>query len=151
MIVFQYIVIYIYILATRYFKKKTNSSEYRDSLYYIVNMSRNSFKTPSYKLGDNDLYWIYLPDKKGAYIIPEVKLYEAGIISDNGSNVVAIIYLYPYHSKTQMEERKVKNPWLNDHLYFYDKDTDKIMKLFDSNGREPYVDNYVCPIVIKTK
>ena len=47
-----------------------------------------------------------------------------------------------------MESYKVKNTWLNDHLYFYDKDVDKIMKLFEPNGKEPYVDDYVCPIVI---
>jgi hypothetical protein len=134
-------------LATWYLKKKTNSQEYRETQSCVVNISRNSFKNPSYKLGDNDFYWIHLPERIGAYIFSEGVLFEHGIISNNNAKVC--LTLHPYHSEEQMEKSKVKHTWTKDHLYFYEKDSDKIINLFEPNGKKPIIDNYECPIVIK--
>jgi hypothetical protein len=135
-------------VASCYSKKKTsNSKEYRSTKTYSVHLSRYRTNTNlAYKLGDNDYYWIHLPDKKGAYIIHEKVLLEHGLISSN--DIDNCISLFPYHTPEELKKYKRRHTWLNDHLYFYDKDIDKVIKLFDPTGREPYIDTYECPIVI---
>lgn len=136
-------------VATCYFKKKQNNSEYREMPCYMVNLSRNSNISCKYKKGDNDFYWIHLPDKKGAYIFPENVLIEKGIVGC--ADKIRHLNLFPYHTRNQMIKNKVKNVWVNDYLYFYDStnDKEKIQKLFEPNGREAYTLEYVCPIEIK--
>jgi hypothetical protein len=140
-------------VATGFYKKKSNNrKEYRDTQSFICNMIRKrTYTNLAYKLGDNDFYWIHLPDKKCAYIIPEHILYKYGVISDNEKGIGCALALYPYHTQDQMKKNKVKNDWLNDYLYFYERDHEKIVKLFEPNDRKPYYDDYVCPIVIVDK
>ncbi len=89
--------------------------------------------------------YIYLPCKKGAYIVPEYALHEHGLISNTDENIKGkTITLHPFHTGEKLE--KVKTAWMNDYLYFYDKDMDKIRALFDNTDKTPYVNDYVNPI-----
>jgi DNA-directed RNA polymerase subunit RPC12/RpoP len=103
-----------------------------------------------YKLGDNDFYWLSLPDKTGAYIIPENILFEKNIISSkNECKSIFILSLYPYHSSNQLT--KIKTSWLNDYLYFYDKDIEKINKLFIPNDKNNVIINDFIPNILSKK
>lgn len=56
--------------------------------------------------------------------------------------------LYPYHENLQT----IKNGWLNNYLYFFNKDIDKINSLFIPDGRPEILLNQITnPIIIKDK
>lgn len=95
---------------------------------YTVHLSKTQSR---YCYGDNDYYWLFLPDKKGAYILPEKCLLDAKIISQKNERINSKLtpILHPY--KTDVSD--VKYGWMNKHLYFFDKpeDMNKIYSLFD--------------------
>ena len=100
-----------------------------------------------YKIGDNDFYWLHLPNKKGAYIIPETTLFKNNMISNNDENKEFLsITLFPYHSEDKL--KRIKNGWLNEYLYFYDKDIDKINELFISNNKNHVIVKDYIPLVL---
>jgi hypothetical protein len=122
----------------------------RESLIkiYIVRFCRHTNDGGKmYQIGDNDFYWLHLPDKEGAYIIPEAILFKNNIISNiNENKEISFIDLYPYHSENKI--KKIKNGWLNEYLYFYDKDIDKINELFITNNRNKVIVNDYIPIIL---
>lgn len=129
------------------FLNKTNKPrEKREKPNYFVHLGRRRKSGLfAYTLGDNDYYWIHLPDKKGAYIIPENALQEHDLISVKEESLkINMIMLHPYST----DDKKKKNEWLNDHLYLYDKDIDRIIKLFDK-PKQKIVNSYTCPYIIK--
>jgi hypothetical protein len=82
-------------------------TRYNDVDNYILNLHRNTRrKAYQYALGDNDYYWLYLPDKKGAYIIPEKELFDNDLLSDADitNNKRNLVTLHPY--KKHVEEFK---------------------------------------------
>lgn len=111
---------------------------------YSVALYRNHNK--SYNLGDNDYYWLFLPDKRGAYIISENDLYNNNIITNDKSTFNNII-LYPYSKNT----RKYKTLWMNEYLYFFDNlnDMKKIELLFDNTDKNEIIDNNYIILTIK--
>ena len=116
--------------------KSTNGKK-NNKPYYIAKLCRGSRSSNGiqYKLGDNDYYWIFLPDKKGAYVIPEEDLYNNGLIStiDINEDAKSIVSFYPYADS----KINYKTSWLNQYLYFFDnKDhISKINSLFDPIDR----------------
>ena len=142
-------------ILTCHFHNKTNKpDEKRDFPNYICNIGRNSKKgLKSYQLGDNDFYWIHLPDKKGAYIIPEKILYDNSFISEKNETIKGkIISFFPYTDRNNDNKVISKYLWLNKYLYFYDNQNDMklIINLFTPNNKN-LVHEYecVCPIIIK--
>ena len=107
-------------MITSYLRKNKKATS------YTVHLSRNQSK---YRYGDNDYYWLFLPDKKGAYIVPEDRLLDAGILSIQNeriqNNLTCI--LHPY--KTDISN--LKYGWMNEYLYFFENDMKRIRKLFD--------------------
>jgi len=105
-------------VITNYFKnKKCHPNEKRDTSSYIVCFARKrKYINLQYKLGDNDFYWLFLPDEKGAYIIPEQILFENNLISNKDEdNSGTVLSLYPYHENLE----NLKTAWLNKHLYLF--------------------------------
>lgn len=49
-----------------------------------------------YCKGDNDFYWLNIPDKKTFYLIPEELMIDFGYIRVNGKSGAHTIILYPY-------------------------------------------------------
>lgn len=131
-------------VITIYQKKCKN----KKNLYMVHLCRHNNDGNIMYKLGDNDFYWLSLPDKTGAYIIPENILFEKNIIS-NKNECKFILSLYPYHSSNQLT--KIKTSWLNDYLYFYDKDIEKINKLFIPNDKNNVIINDFIPNILSKK
>ena len=79
---------------------------------YTVNLHRNPRRISyQYALGDNDYYWFYLPDKKGAYIINEKVLFDKELISDYGviNKTKINLILHPYKSNV----KDLKYGWMN--------------------------------------
>lgn len=78
-------------------------------------------KKQSYEKGDNDFYWIHLPDKERFYVIPEETLIINGFISDNGKEGKISLYINPSN----------KNQWTYEYLYSYEKlDIEKLKFCF---------------------
>ena len=121
----------------------------------IVNVSRHrKYNKLSYKLGDNDFYWIHLPDKSGAYIIPENVLYDNNIIfEENNIEGNYTITLYPYHTNDELLLSNIKSSYANKYLYFYNnkEHIDAIINIFSSTEKPIIEDNYKCPITIVEK
>lgn len=133
-------------LITCYTKPDRKVEGHKANLY----RHRNSDGNFLYKKGDNDYYWFHLPDKKGAYIIPENAFLERNMISsdDNIEYVSMTLHFYPYRSLLVS-----KYTWLNDHLYFYDKDKDKILALFknDPTRQEINLDDFTLSYKLTSK
>ncbi len=123
-------------------------SNYNDNnkLKWFVKICRNTKNgNRMYKLGDNDFYWLSLPDKKGAYILPENILFEHNMISSTNEDKNSLmIQLFPYHHKNKLH--KLTNGWFNDYLYFYETDIEKITKLFEYSNKADVILNYYTPL-----
>jgi hypothetical protein len=134
------------------FYKKDKNDEYRNTISYMVRLCKRNGNddTKMYELGDNDFYWLSLPDKKGAYIVPENILFEKALISKKNEAIkIWSVMLYPYHSKEKLET--IKTGWLNDYLYFYDKDIEKINTLFAPNNKLYVIVNDFIPLILVDK
>ena len=140
-------------IITCYYKKSSDKSKNRNSESWMVHLQRRrKYCKISYKLGDNDYYWLHLPDKKGAYIIPEQILYDKKYISKVDEDLKPkSLLLYPYYSEQQL--KSIKNAWINDYLYIYDKNNTKqqIERLFDNKELPNIITEYISPIVIIDK
>ena len=77
-------------------------------------------KKQAYDKGDNDFYWIHLPDKERFYVIPEGVLIINGFISDNGKEGKMSLYINPSN----------KNQWTYEYLYSYEKLDIEKLKIF---------------------
>lgn len=62
----------------------------------------------SYKLGDNDFYWLHCKNTSRFYVIPETILIEKGFI---GENCKQHLYISPTNRNTK---------WINEYLFDYD-------------------------------
>jgi hypothetical protein len=86
----------------------------KDSLVYRCFLSKNNGidngkrQKTGYKLGDNDFYWINLPDMNTFYIIPEKILYDMNKI---GYDKIKMLYI-PFNDT---------DDWLYDYKFYYDK------------------------------
>lgn len=87
-----------------------------------TNNGKRQFK--SYCLGDNDYYWLHSGIDNRFWVIPEMKLFEKGYLSDKGE----IKINKPLTFKPNYTPNSI---WLKDYEYSYDNDNrEKIMKLF---------------------
>lgn len=133
-----------------FFQNKTNKpNEKRAKPSWVVNMDRQ--KRNKYKKGDNHFYWLFLPDKKGAYVLPETVLIEHNIISSSekqSTEKINQLILYPYDAHAVHR----KTGWCNEYLYFFDKDISRIEELFKQNDQpEIILDEIINPIIIQMK
>lgn len=88
-----------------------------------------------YCKGDNDLYWLNLPDKKTFYLIPEELMIDLGYIRVNGKFGAHTILLYPYEKIELLYDRDINTAELNEYLFCYDNpDEKRIKELFDITG-----------------
>lgn len=77
----------------------------------VVNLMSSS---KTYKLGDNDLYWIHTPNKELFYLIPEQELYEHGFLDISSTD--RMLRLYP-----GKEKEDIKHKWVVNYCFRYDK------------------------------
>jgi hypothetical protein len=103
--------------------------EYKNSLY--CGLAANSTKLEgkrqfrSYRLGENDYYWIHSNIDDRFWIIPEKALYDKGYISNANE-------IKPKKTLCFKSTPTEQNKWLNDYEYSYsDVNRDAIMKLFE--------------------
>lgn len=85
--------------------QKINSRNFRFSITKTVNN-----KKASYCIGDNDFYWLHIPNKKNFYVIPEKALFNEKII---GSNKTKSLFI---------DLDTNKDNWYNKYKYDYEDD-----------------------------
>jgi hypothetical protein len=108
-----------------------NKKRKTSNIHVHISRKRFSKKDYQYQLGDNDFYWIHLPNKKGAYILPEMLLYNYGVICDKSINCLAeMSYFNP---NSNFLDNKYKKDY-NNYLFMYDKDIDRIVCLFENKN-----------------
>lgn len=91
---------------------------------YVVNLQRSM---SVYKAGDNDFYWIHIPETKHFYIFPENILIDNEVIGDE----VTLPWLYLYPEYINKKDLNIKHEWQFDFLYSYDDlNIDKIQNIF---------------------
>ena len=136
------------VITKHYMNKTNNKNEKREKPSYNVNLNRrNGRGMMPYRIGDNDFYWISLPDKSGAYIISEQHLYDHKVITQNNEEIIVnTIHFHPYDN-----EGFNKHGWMNEYLYFYEnkEHMKKIYQLFNPSGKEEYKLDEIPPIIIK--
>lgn len=76
----------------------------------LLQKTKNSVGGNPYELGDNDFYWVNLPDKETFYIIPETDLFNNGFIGCENQN-----------ARTDLSFAK-RNTWLNSFKFYYNEE-----------------------------
>lgn len=95
--------------------------EYRCFLSRSNGIKNGKQLKTGYKLGENDFYWINLPDTNTFYIIPEKILYDMNKI---GGDKMKILYI-PFNDTDH---------WLYKYKFYYDKpDNKKILEILNNN------------------
>lgn len=85
-----------------------------------------------YCKGDNDFYWLNIPDKKTFYLIPEELMIDFGYIRVNGKFGAHTIILYPYEKIELLYDKDINTAELNEYMFSYDNpDEERIKELFD--------------------
>ena len=79
-----------------------------NSFGFSINKSNGKKFNCSYKIGDNDFYWLHCKNTSRFYIIPETILIEKGFIGDNCKQH---LYISPTNINTK---------WTDDYLFDYD-------------------------------
>lgn len=105
---------------------------------YCVNLtSRNKY----YKEGDNDLYWVNIPDSMMFYLFPEAELIKHNLVKNDTNEVkLKLLQLNPNTSRIE----HLANPWVNDYLFRYDTVTKEEMTKILTTGQvtpKPYENN----------
>jgi len=80
-----------------------------NSFGFSINKNDGKKYNCSYKLGDNDFYWLHCKNTSRFYVIPESILIEKGFIGDNCKQH---LYISPTNIKTK---------WTDNYLFDYDK------------------------------
>jgi hypothetical protein len=89
-----------------------------NSFGFHINKSDGKKYNCSYKLGDNDLYWLHCKNTSRFYVIPESILIEKIFIGDNCKQH---LYISPTNIRTK---------WTNDYLFNYDDiDKERLLQL----------------------
>jgi hypothetical protein len=94
---------------------KNNSN----SFGFSINKSDGRKFNCSYKLGDNDFYWLHCKNTNRFYVIPELILIEKGFIGDTCKQH---LYISPTNRNTK---------WTDNYLFNYDDiDKERLLQLF---------------------
>ncbi len=113
-------------------EKVSGYDKYHKSLniYLSSNNGKNengTRKFRTYKLGENDYYWIHSSVDDRFWIIPEIELYNREYISDSHKIKTNTVIRIAYYQEDSYNVRE----WLKDYEYNYLKiNKEKIMKLF---------------------
>jgi hypothetical protein len=91
-----------------------------NSFGFCLNKSDGKKYNCSYKLKDNDYYWLHCKNTSRFYVIPESILIENGFIGDNCKQH---LYISPTNIKTK---------WADDYLFNYDNiDKERLLHVLD--------------------
>ena len=96
---------------------------------YCVNLTnRNRY----YKEGDNDLYWINIPDNQMFYLFPEAVLVKHNYVKNSTNEVrTRLLNLHPKTARAEF----LNDPWANDYIFRYDTITQEEMTEILTTGK----------------
>jgi len=102
--------VYDFKIADKKFQEKVGfiCKNNPNSFGFSLNKSDGRKSNCSYKIGDNDFYWLHCKNTNRFYVIPEMTLIEKGFIGDNCKQ-----HLYISPTKTNTK-------WKDDYLFDYD-------------------------------
>ena len=112
--------VYDFLIDNKKIQEKVCGIE-KDKKMYICHLVKNIKNTKNnYELGDNDFYWINIPDKNSFYIFPEKILYDKNKIGQNKR----VRLLIPFNNNKH---------WTYLYRFEYNKpNKDGIMKILNS-------------------
>lgn len=109
------------------FQEKVGSSQKGKNGYTFSlhkNNGRNALQ--SYVKGDNDIYWLHLPDKKTFYVIPERVMIENELVSLIAGQKKKTLYICP-------GDENSKHFWTEEYKFEYDSlNLDELLTLIRS-------------------
>lgn len=118
-----------FLVGTKKFQEKVASRDKRNVERFVVMLKCRS---GSYKVGDNDFYWINIPNERHFYVIPESVLIENGLVGNTKQNNCML--LYPTYNIEKMKVAKVKHTWVKTYLFDYSNiDVLKIKEILQMN------------------
>ena len=92
-----------------------------NSFGFSLNKNNGKKYNCSYKLGDNDFYWLHCKNTSRFYVIPEIILIEKGFIGDNCKEH---LYISPTNIRTK---------WTDEYLFNYDNiDKEDLLQLLQN-------------------
>jgi hypothetical protein len=98
-----------------------SSKNNSNSFGFALNKSNGKKYNCSYKIGDNDFYWLHCKNTTRFYVIPETILIEKGFIGDNCKEH---LYISPTNIKTK---------WTDEYLFNYDNiDKEDLLQLLQN-------------------
>jgi len=83
-------------------------------VYFTRKWGQNK-KDETYKLNDNDFYWIWIKNTTFFYVFPQDILYKKGLITEKAINKKLNILLFP--TRTLSELSKCKSIWTPEYLF----------------------------------
>lgn len=124
-------------------EKVGNQQDGNNFAYFQISRTLNRSKV-KYDIGDNDYYWLHMPNKRIFYIIPEKALIDEGYVgNENKIKKLSIRVVDP----------KKYDEWYNKYEYKYDDlDKDKIILLFlPQKLNSDYLFSKLDKVIIKKK
>jgi len=87
-----------------------------------------------YSKGDNDFYWIHIPDEKLFYVIPEFELINIKFIKTDEIKGKMTMTLYPNKSIEELKSKKILTTFANEHYLFNYENLDKerLLNMFNN-------------------
>jgi hypothetical protein len=123
-----------FVLGRWKIQEKVASRHVRNGKFksYVVMLHRSNNKF--YQKGQNDSYWVAIPDSSTVYIIPERVLIERGYIHDPSSprsKYKTALSLYPQGVRSESN----LSGWANDYMFDYTKLTKHHLESFMECGK----------------
>ena len=120
---------YDFMIGKFRFQEKVGNQKLNTTVFHLSKNNgkiKNISQRKLYQAGDNDFYWLHLPDKKIFYVIPEHILKEHGYISEKNE----IICTHKVLTLNPNNKNSINYEWTIDYMFKYDNnDVDKLNKL----------------------
>jgi hypothetical protein len=114
--------VYDFIVEGKRVQEKV-AQTHRNAFSCLFHKHAGRNKSQNYIKGDNDYYWINLPDEKHFYVIPEYEMLKHDLISYSPRLGKKGMCLYPF-------ETGKKHSWTNSYLFNYtNPDVSKLKQL----------------------
>jgi hypothetical protein len=116
--------VYDFMINNYKIQEKTNlCSKDKETVSFVLHKNNGKNKYTSYKKGDNDFYWLNLPDKKHFYVIPEQVLVDQKYIDTIKKTIL------PINLNTKS--------WISPYKFDYDNlDEGKLKAVFSKHKKE---------------
>lgn len=110
--------VYDFVLHGKRVQEKV-ATRLNENVYLVCLNRKNRKGNLRYREGDNDIYWINIPDSSIIYIIPENELRQRGYIAGSDETIL---------TGTSFQLLPTRSHWLNDYMFDYSKIDDTTLE-----------------------